>query len=83
MGKDFGENGQNSDRGIFKVGEFFETKEQRDAIGLIAIHVDGLSISGCGVFIEYITQRMTGKFEVDSYGGKWVYLHGNGNFKSK
>ena len=48
----------NLDQWILKINEFFETNEKRDVIGLIAIHVDDLSISGSETFIRYITQRM-------------------------
>ena len=40
------------------MSENFETGERRTAIGLIAIHVGDLLISGGEMFIEYITQRM-------------------------
>ena len=36
-------------------------------MGLIAIHVDDLLISGSDTFLEYITSRMKGKFEVDTF----------------
>ena len=69
-GKGFmGKNWSNLDHGIFKINEFFETKEQKDVIGFIAIRLGDLLISGCGMFIEYATQRMKGKSEVDSYEG--------------
>ena len=57
------------DNGILKVGENFETCDQRNAIEIVAIHVADLLISWSGVFVEYITQRTKGEFEVDSYGG--------------
>ena len=57
----------NLDRGIFKINEFFETKEQRDVVGFIAIRVDYLLNSGSGMFVEYITQRMKGTPEVGRY----------------
>ena len=50
----------------FKVNDFSETNEKRNAIGLVAVHVDDLLISGIGAFLKYITQRMKEKFEVDS-----------------
>ena len=37
-------------------------------IGIIAIHVDDLLLSGSGSFVKYITQRMKEKFDVDSFG---------------
>ena len=49
--------------------ENFETYEQRNVIGIIAIHVDDLLISGSEMFIGYITQRMKGEFEVGRYEG--------------
>ena len=57
----------NLDKSILKANEDFETCEQRNGIWPIAIHVGDLLISGGEVFIEYITRRMTGKSEVDSY----------------
>ena len=36
-------------------------------MGLIAIHVDDLLISGSDTFLEYITFRMKEKFEVDAF----------------
>ena len=62
-------NSPNLDKGILKVGGNFETRDKRKALGIIAIRVDDLLISGSAVFIEYISKRMKGKFEADSYGG--------------
>ena len=45
-----------------------EANERRNAIGIIAIRVGDLLISGSGAFIKYITRRMNAKFEVDRYG---------------
>ena len=57
------------------MGENFETGEQRKAIGLVAIHVDGILIPGSETFVEYITQRMKEKFESDRYGeNEAIYL---------
>ena len=53
-----GENTSNLDSGILKVGENFETREQRKAIGIIAIHVGDLLISWSEMSIEYIAQGM-------------------------
>ena len=61
-------NSSNLDNGILKVGENFETCEQRNVIGLIAIRVDDLLISWSEMRIEYTTQGMKAKSEVDSYG---------------
>ena len=36
-------------------------------MGLIAIHVDDLLISGPDTLLEYITFRMKEKFEVDAF----------------
>ena len=56
-GKGFrGQNTPNLGNGILKVGEGFETRERRVVIGIIAIRVEDLLISGSEVFIEYITQ---------------------------
>ena len=44
-------------------------------MGLIAIHVDDLLISGSDTFLEYTTFRMKEKFEVDSFEeNKAIYL---------
>ena len=51
------QNTPNLDKGALKVGECSETIEHRDVIGIIAIHVDDLLISGSGMVIEYITQK--------------------------
>ena len=45
----------------------FPNEDKRTVMGLIAIHVDDLLISGSGNFIEYITFRMKEKFEVDTF----------------
>ena len=44
----------NLDQGIFKINDFFETNERRYVIGLVAIHVDDLLISGSGAFLKNI-----------------------------
>ena len=46
------------DNGILTTNEDFETSGERDVIGIIAIHVGDLLISGNGMFAEYITHRM-------------------------
>ena len=51
-------NTPNLDKRILKVGECFETSEQRDVIGIITIHVDGLLISVIDMFTDHITQKM-------------------------
>ena len=44
-------------------------------MGPIATHVDDLLISGSDTFLKYITYKMKGKFEVDSFEeNKAVYL---------
>ena len=59
----------------FKVNENFPNGEKRTAMGLIAIHVDDLLISGSDTFLEYITFRMKEKFEVDAFEeNKATYL---------
>ena len=55
------ENTSNLDNGILKVGENFETCEQRNAIGAISIHVGDLLISGSEMFIAYIAQGTKAK----------------------
>ena len=48
-GKGFrGQNTSNLDKGILKANEDFDTSAQRDVIGIIAIHVGDLLISGDG-----------------------------------
>ena len=69
------QNTPNLDKGILKVNEGFWTSEQRDVIGTISIHVGDLLISGSGMFIEQITKKKEGKFELDSYGwNEAIYL---------
>ena len=69
------QNSPNIDKGILKVSGNFEATEQRKALGIIAIHVDDLLISGGDVFTAYISKRMKGKFGVGSYeGNKATYL---------
>ena len=50
-----GGNSPNLDKGILKVRGNVETIGKRKVLGIIAIHVDGLLISGSGVFIAYIS----------------------------
>ena len=49
----------------FGSERFFENKEKRNAIGLIAIHVDDLLISGNGPFLKYMGNGR--KSEVGSF----------------
>ena len=60
------------------MGENFETGEQRNVTGLVAIHVDDLLISVSEMFVEHITQRMKEKFGVDSYDGNDALYSGMG-----
>ena len=62
-------NAPNLNNGIMKANEDFETSERRNAIGVIAISVEDLLISGSGMFIDRITQKMKEKSEADSYEG--------------
>ena len=48
------------EKGILKVGEIVATVEQRGVMGIIAIHVGDLLISGSGVFIKYISKMSKG-----------------------
>ena len=69
------QNNTNLDKRIFKAIEDFDTSEQRNVIGVIAIRVDDLLISGSDMFIEYIPHKMNGEFEADSYeGNEATYL---------
>ena len=60
-------NSTNSDQGNFEINDFFGSNEMVDVVGFVAIHVGDLLISGNGALIRYLTQKMKGKFEVDSY----------------
>ena len=44
------------DQGVLKVGDFSGNKEKRNLVGLIAIHVDDLLISGNGSFLKYMAE---------------------------
>ena len=44
-------------------------EEKRTSMGLIAIHVDDLLISGSDTFLEYITFRVKGNLKVDTSEG--------------
>ena len=54
------QNTPNLDKGILKANQDFETSEQRNAIGIIAIRVDDLLVSGNGMSVVYISQKMKG-----------------------
>ena len=62
-----GQNTPNLDKGILKADADFETSEQRDVLGSIAIHVGGLLISGNDMSVEYITHRM-------KENAKWITM---------
>ena len=61
----------------------FETNERRKAIGIVAIHVVDLLISGSGAFVKYITQRVKEKFEVGRFGANEATYMGMKNSKIK
>merc|ERR1712112_657617 len=60
-------NKNNIGKNEFKVNENFPNEEKRIAMGLIAIHVGDLLISGSGNSLEYITFRMKDN-------SKWMLL---------
>ena len=60
-------NSPNLAKGVLKADGDFDTTEQRNALGIIDIHVDDLLISGSGGFTGYISQIMKGESEVDIY----------------
>ena len=63
-------NNTNLDKGIWKAGEDFDTSEQRNVIGIIAIHLGDLLIAGSDMSIWYISQKMKETFGADRYWGK-------------
>ena len=58
----------NLDQTIFKVNEDFETKEERKAMGIIAIRDEEIFMSGNEMFLAYINQRIQEGLGVGSYG---------------
>ena len=57
------------DNGISKVIENFETGDKRNVLGIIAIHVADLLISGSSEFAEYISREMRGISNYIDMGG--------------
>ena len=53
-------NPSNLDKGISKVSANFETRDKREVLGIISIHVDDLLISGSSDFTDYISWEMGG-----------------------
>ena len=55
------------DQNISEANGDFGTNEYREVMGIIAIREEAILISGGEMFIEYITQRISGEFAaVDS-----------------
>ena len=70
-----GPNTKNLDYRILKAGEGLESIERRGDIGIIAIRVGDLLISGSDMFTDYITPKMKGRPEVGRYEGKRVGVY--------